>query len=59
MQIILYILLIRIIMHVPLEEMLAYLLMNRKVKKQSCDLLSWFIVLHSQPCANHSVRHFL
>lgn len=35
-------------MNVPLEEMLAYLLINWRVKKQSCDLLSLFITLHSQ-----------
>lgn len=46
-------------MNVLLEEMLAYLLINWRVEKQSCDLLSWFIMLHSQPHAIHPVRYFL
>lgn len=36
-------------MNVLLEEMLAYLLINWRVKKQSCALPSLFIILHSQP----------
>lgn len=46
-------------MILPLEEMLAYLLVNWRVERQSHDSLPRFIVLHTQPQAIHSVQHFL